>query len=143
MEGEMKATLRALVRDAATYLTDKVVDEVISGPEGGDYPKVGYASGISPGEKGFIGVDSGGLRRSIQLRKDNDLKWDIFSENVVANYNKYVDSWAKEKYGKGFFDITLELYSQGVLNLFSQELARFVRAVTNNQVYQYRNPFPS
>lgn len=143
MRGDMKQLLRNLIRDAAAYLSGKIVDEVINGPAGLEYPKSGYASGISLGESGFVGVGIGKLKDSIESKKEGDLEWRIFTENIVAPYNQYVDNWAKEKYGRGFFDIALELYSKGILKLFTGELARFVRAVSDDKIYNYRNPFPS
>lgn len=143
MSGEMRATLRALIRDGAAYLAARITDEVVNGPSGQNYPKSGYASGVSQGESGFVGVVSGGLKRSIQLHRETDLEWTVFSENVVAPYNADVDSWAREKYGMGFMDIAIELYSAGVLKLFAQELTRFVSAVSNDITYRYQNPFPA
>jgi hypothetical protein len=142
MQNEMRRVLRALIRDAAAYLQSRIVGEVINGPAGLDSPKSGYPSGVSTGESGFVGVQTGNLKRSIQNRKESELEWRIFSENVISPYNEYVDSWSREKYGKGFFDIALELYSKGMLKLFADELSRFVRAVSSGSIYNYQNPFP-
>ena len=131
-----------LIRDAAAFIKAKMVNEVLNGPAGQDSPKSGYAAGVGEGERGFIGVVSGNLKRSIQIQQQGQLKYFVFSETVVAPYNEEANQWVQDRYGKGYFDIVAILYVNGMLDLFLKEITRYTLAVSNSSVYTYQNPFP-
>lgn len=143
-EGLNKLLLN-LHKDAASYLQMKIVDDVLDGPEGTIYPKTGYASGISEGQTGFVGIVSGNLKSSIQAINEKYQSQVVVDPSIapVADYYKEVAAWSEEKYGKNYMEIAFELYSEFLNQKMYEEVIRFLTAVNQRTNYTYQNPFPA
>lgn len=141
-----------LIEDAAAYMHNKVVNEVLNGQPGESYPK-SYPGSITPGAKGFVGVVTGNLKRAIQTRKVSQLQSNVILDGSASyisvtssgynNYGEIVAKWAEKKYGFNYFDIAVRLYGPLVQSIITETLKRFVRAVTDGVRFQYKNPFPA
>lgn len=131
-----------IVEDAATYLLLQLVEDVLNGETGTNYPK-SYPSGISPGATGFVGVVTSNLRRSMDIRKLNEYKARITNVRAgLAPYHNDVIEWSKKRYGKDFYEITVELYGKQVITEVFKALRRMIRSWENGQPFQYSNQFP-
>ena len=141
------STGEKLIQDATVFLQEKLVDEILNGPAGKIYPKTGYPSIVGKGQKGYVGVNSGNLRRSI----DTEIK--VIAGNLigqvfvnaglspVGDYALPIAGWSKNKYGFNYMEIAQELWGEYVLDKAGQVLARLVRNVSQGKRFAYRNPF--
>ena len=136
-----------LIQDATVFLQEKLVDEILNGPAGKNYPKSGYPTNVSRGESGYVGVNSGNLRRSIDTEIKilaGSLVGQVFVNaglSPVGDYAVPVAGWSSAKYGANYMEIAEELWSEFVLDKAGKELARLVRSVSQRKSYRYRNPF--
>lgn len=142
--GGLQPLTRKLVQDGASYLQAKVVDDVLNGDTGAEYPKT-YPASVSLGATGFVGVVSGNLKRSIEVVDKNTFALIISDPGAapVAVYNVVINEWAKERYGMGYFEITAELYGDLVEKILAKEIIKFARSISTGRSYRYRNPFPA
>jgi len=133
-----------LIEDATTFLQGKIVDEIINGPVGSDYPKSGYASAIGVGQSGFIGVNSGQLRNSIQQeigRFQSKILVD-FSAAPVQAYAESAAQFTVDRYGLNYMQIGLQIYGEFIKKTMRQEFFKFIQAIDKGRTYTYKNPFP-
>ena len=140
-----EATLENLpkfVDDAAVWILRKLVDEIMNGVSGTSYPKA-YPGAIVEGQKGYLGVVTSNLRRSIGVEKTDEfirtIKQTIPS---LAPYHNEMAAWSKRKYGLTFYQITRQLYGPKVTKEFFQLLSKQLKDVRNLNKPIYKNPFP-
>ena len=145
--------LSFLVRDAAVFLQERLVAEVLNGEDGDKYPK-SYPSSISKGAKGFVGQNSGFLKDAIDVNLDDIAKHEssVFlnaslspigvNSGSYTNYGEIVAVWAKHKYGENYFEITISLYGTFVNEKFIESIKEFFRQVNSGANPTYKNPFP-
>ncbi|NRA52143.1 MAG: hypothetical protein HRU12_23690 [Phaeodactylibacter sp.] len=133
-----------LARDGALYIQHVMIEEVLNGPAGKDYPKTGYPASVAPGASGFVGVNSGNLRRSVQVKhkKDESIVF-INQGGSGVDYANYIAKWSEQQYGQDFISITVFLYSAFLFAVQEKEFRRFLNTVSVGLPYQYRNPFPA
>ena len=135
------SALPSFIEDAGVFLLVKLVDEIINGTPGEAYPK-NYPSGVSSGAAGFVGVVSGNLRRSIQLEPDGPLAVEIKQTlKDLAPYHDFVINFSKERYGKNFYEITVEIYGPVVAQKLVQVASRLSSQIDSRGEFVYRNPF--
>lgn len=142
--GGINTVVKNLLQDAGQYMEARIADDVLNGDSGKDYPK-SYPVNVSKGSKGFVGVVSGNLKRSIQTRETGNIIL-VFSDSSaapVAGYNIYINEWAKDRYGMGYFEIAVELYSGVIEKALIETLTEFARSVGAGKAYRYQNPFPA
>lgn len=136
-----------LIQDATAFLREKLTDEILNGPAGSVYPKSGYPSLVDRGSSGFVGVNSGNLRRSIDTEIKviaGSLVGQVFVNaglSPVGDYAVPVAGWSRNKYGLNYMEIAQELWGQYVLDKAGKVLARLVTNVSQGKVFRYRNPF--
>jgi hypothetical protein len=142
MRGLPREVARNLLQDGARFLQDKLVEEILRGESGTDYPK-SYPPTVSVETEGYVGVVSGNLRRSVRVDDRGFIQF-IFSDGAggVGSYNIKVDNRTRARYGIGFFEIAVELYGEFITETFLEEITRFVKRVSEGRSYQYENPFP-
>lgn len=131
-----------IVEDAATYLLLQLVEDVLNGETGTNYPK-SYPNTIQSGATGFVGVITSNLRRSIDFRKENEYR--AFITNVrsgLAPYHDDVIEWSKKRYGKDFYEITVQLYGKQVVTEIEKAFRRMLRSWSGGRSFQYSNQFP-
>lgn len=144
--------LREMHKDAASFIKGRIVNDILDGPEGHQYPKTGYPTGISEGASGFVGIISGNLKSSIQV-ENREFSSSIEPDETAApigvsssgytNYAQIIGRWSQEKYGANFMEIALRLYGPQVDQVIRDEIAAFIRDTNNRQQYRYTNPFPA
>lgn len=145
MQERFSKLLSFLVRDAATFLQEKLKSEILNGETGENYPK-SYPSGITQGEIGYVGVVSGQLRNAIDIDVSEIAKHEAFvflneSLGAVGDYGRWIADWAARKYGQDYFQITLTLYGQFVNTKFIETIQEFFRQVNRGISPTYQNPF--
>lgn len=145
MQERFSKILSFLVRDAATFLQEKLKDEILNGEPGENYPK-SYPSTISQGESGYVGYISGNLRNAIEIDVSEIAKHEAFvylDESIanVGDYGRWIADWASRKYGQDYFEITLTLYGQFVNTKFIETINAFFRQVNRGVSPTYQNPF--
>ena len=131
-----------IIEDAATYLLLQLVEDVLNGETGTNYPK-SYPSTISQGATGFVGVITSNLRRSMDFRKLD--KYTAYITNVrsgLAPYHNDVIEWSKNRYGKDFYEITVQLYGKQVIDEIAKALTRMLKSWNDGREFQYTNQFP-
>ena len=146
MQERFEKLLTFLVRDAASFLTEKLKSEILNGETGTNYPK-SYPSSISQGESGFVGVVSGQLRNAIDIDPQIIVKPEALvflneSLGAVGTYGRDIADWTKRKYGQDYFEITMSLYGTFVNEMFIDAIKEFFRQVNAGQNPIYKNPFP-
>lgn len=143
MQGLPRQVARNLLQDGARFLQDKLIEEILNGQDGTDYPK-DYPPTVTVDVGGYVGVVSGNLRRSVEV-DDRGFIQLIFSDGSggVGSYNIKVDNLTRQRYGIGFFEIAVELYGDFIVETFLEEITDFVRRVTADRSYEYENPFPA
>lgn len=131
-----------LIDDAGAYMVSRLSTEVLNGVQGENYPKP-YPGGITEGATGFVGTITSNLRRS--MGKETVEKFEVrISQinNTMAVYHDDIITWSKEKYGKNFYEIAVELYGPAIAKemlVFSQ---RIMKEADNLKKFTYKNPFP-
>lgn len=131
-----------LLEDAGSYLTAKLVQEILNGASGTDYPKP-YPSGISEGASGFVGVITSNLRRSIGAEKVSQFEIRVQQINeTLAPYHDEMINWSAQKYGKNFYEIAVQLYGPAIAKEIIAFAARIMKEADNLKKFSYKNPFP-
>lgn len=131
-----------IVEDAGTYLSAKLVQEILNGASGPNYPKP-YPAGISEGATGFVGVITSNLRRSIGVERMNEFEVRIRQINeTLAPYHDEMVNWSQAKYGKNFYEIAVELYGPAIAKTILATLTRIVKDAGSLKRLSYQNPFP-
>lgn len=136
--------IEALVQDAATFLQEKIVDEIINGPAGSVYPKSGYPSGVAKGQSGYVGVNTGQLKASIAVDKQTFTKYLVSPDPgraAVGDYFEEVAKWAERKYGQNYMQIAVTLWGDFIKAKMSTTVRELVRAINKGRIYNYQNPF--
>jgi len=129
-----------VLQDAATYINSKLVDTVLNGSSGKDYPK-GYPGGTDS-EAGFVGVISSNLRRSIGIEKAGEFEYQVTQiQSELAPYHDNVVNWSKRKYGLNFYEIALKLYGPRIAKEIVAVLVKVARDLGRGSQPNYRNPF--
>jgi hypothetical protein len=142
--GGLLSVVKPLLQDAGQYMEARIADDVLNGEDGKEYPK-NYPASVSQGATGFVGVVSGNLKRSIQTREKGYTVLILSDARAapVATYNIVIDNWAREKYGMGIFEISIELYGGVIEKAFRDTLTDFARAASAGKRFNYSNPFPA
>jgi len=144
-------TLQRLHRDAAIYIQGRLVESILAGETGTNYPK-SYPSSITEGVGGYVGVVSGQLRQSIQQKSTGKYSSRIFVDPTAAaigagpnskyqTYAEFIADWSQEKYGRNFMQIAVELYGEYVTERISFEMNRLIKSLNSGTPYFYKNPF--
>lgn len=108
--------------DAATFLQEKLVTEVINGQ--------------------YVNVISGNLRRSQAVIPVTKFKTILASDLTVAPYAVFVLDWSRREYsGRTFLQITLDLFLTETKRRMKSEYKRMIRSVNFKRSYKYQNPF--
>lgn len=133
--------LPKLIKDTATYVLAKLVDEILNGASGTNYPKA-YPGSISQGGKGFVGVITSNLRRSIGIDPINKYEV-IIRQNVssLAPYHDDIIKWSENKYGKNFYEITIAIHGANVQRKIFETLDKLIDDVDKGRKGTYSNPF--
>lgn len=130
-----------LIEDAATFMNLKLVDSILNGMSGKNYPKQ-YPGGVSEGASGFVGVVTSNLRRSIGIEKVNKFEARIRQiQTTLAPYHDEIIAWSKEKYGLNFYEIAIRLYGPRVTREIFDTIKQIARDVDLLKKSGYQNPF--
>ena len=131
-----------LIQDAAAYTLGKLVQEVLNGQSGTDYPKQ-YPTAVAEGATGFVGVVTSNLRRSIQMQQNGDYEIQIRQVfQALAPYHDEMITWSVERYGMSFYSIAVQLYGEFVGARMVTWMLRVINGVDEGREIGYRNPFP-
>lgn len=108
-------------RDAAAYLQQRMVDDVLAGQ--------------------YVGVISGNLRRSQEVAPTSRFSTILFTDIVIAPYALFVLGWSRETYGQDYLRITLQLFEGNTRAIMQREFLRMMESIRKRDVYKYQNQF--
>ena len=135
--------LPKLVEDAGAYISGKLVQEVLNGASGTSYPKP-YPTSVADGEKGFVGVITSNLRRSIGVTKIDQFTTFVSQINeALAPYHGDMIAFSQRKYGMNFYQIAVTLYGPLIAKEITETLIRIARDIDAGKESGYSNPFPA
>lgn len=94
-----------------------------------------------PGEKGYVGIVTEKLRRSVSSRKDGggDPAYLVYIDGV--EYAAKVAEWSERKYGMNYMAIAVALYGEYIQRRMEQTYAKLITANNAGTVFTYKNPF--
>lgn len=112
------------LKDAGAYIMAKIVDSILNGESGENYPK-SYPEAVSEGQGGYVGVVTSNLRRSIGITLEDQGMVVLISQvnKALAPYHNDMLLWTEEKYGMTFYEIAVKLYGAKV----ATEMLRFIK----------------
>ena len=126
----------ALPQDGASFFMSKLVGEILA-------KSSASAAGTREGNS-YVRTLSGNLRRSQVIDKKAGNRYHIHYRHGRSgvDYGLYVDQWAMEKYGQGYYGLTTTLWGKTINTLMQREIKRIVRTIDKGGLPKYRNPFP-
>lgn len=126
---------------AAFFVVNKLVDEVLAGQEGFDYPK-DYPSSVKEGETGFIGIVTNRLRDSMGYESPTQFQRIIKQTSPsLAPYFRDATDHVKNRYGIGIMEITIQLYGEEVLQEAQRMLSKAIQDIKNGNLQPYKSGF--
>lgn len=133
--------LKPLVQDAATFITQELVEKILNGETGLNYPKT-YPGSVREGASGFVGVVTSNLRRSIGIQNESELVVIVRQiDSQIAPYHDRILEWSREKYGLSFYQIAIRLYGAEVAQTIVRVIVSAVRQIGRGQFPRYVNKF--
>jgi hypothetical protein len=66
----------------------------------------------------------------------------VFSDLGIAPYALAVLKRTQARYGRNFFQITIDLFAEEMQALMKKEWERTLEVVNSGDPYKYQNPFP-
>ena len=132
----LAGALEKLPQDAASFFQAKLLGETLAKASTSQ-------AGVRQGNQ-FIRTLSGNLRRAQVIEQKNPYAYHIFYRHGKAgvDYGKYVDDYAKEKYGEGYYGLTLTIWGKTIQRRIKKEAERLVNAIDDGRVPRYKNPLP-
>jgi hypothetical protein len=109
-------------KDAANWMQENEVNEVLNGQ--------------------YVNRISGNLRRSQDVVSLSEVTSLVFSDLGIAPYALAVLKRTQARYGRNFFQITIDLFAEEMQALMKKEWERMLEVVNSGDPYKYQNPFP-
>lgn len=130
------------VKDAASFMLGKVVNQVINSP---GHARTVNRAPLPPHNVGagqYVRRNTGTLVGATLMRPTSK-GFEIYQNESRAPYARDVAEWSQRKYGQTFWRITVKMYGAVVRRLFAERIVQAVTDADNLKSYRHQNPYPA